>query len=129
MITLLKTFYAMLLGKEGANSRKAAIVILALLFGFVLIFSIAVYRFFAPSKLENQIEDRKPEIVNSQVDTGVKTEEVNRAGQTSSQAEKRSGEAVKRVNEATKKDSNQYANDNAGQRFCERFPEDSTCKQ
>ena len=128
MITLLKTFYAMLLGKEGANSRKAAIVILALLFGFVLIFSIAVYRFFAPSKLESQIEDRKPEIVNSQVDTGVKTEEVNRAGQTSSQAEKRSTEAQRRVSEARNTNTTNTNYSTANAERCKAYPESEDCR-
>ena len=128
MITLLKTFYAMLLGKEGANSRKAAIVILALLLGFLLVAGIVVYRFFAPSKLENQIEDRKPEIVNSQVDTGVKTEQVNRAGQTSSQAEKRSGGAVKRVNEARNANTTNTNYSTANAERCKSYPESEECR-
>ena len=128
MITLLKTFYAMLLGKKGANSRKAAIVILALLLGFLLVAGIVVYRFFAPSKLENQIEDRKPEIINSQVDTGVKTEEVNRAGQTSSQAEKRSTEAQRRVSEARNANTTNTNYSTANAERCKSYPESEECR-
>jgi len=139
MLTILITFgkemWADFRGTNGKWVQRISIGLAAVAILVAIIVAISIYDYFAPSKTEQAIENRTPIITQTDTQTGVQAAETNKAAQVSSDAEKRSQGASSKVKSATNhatevsnRDSNQYSNSNAGQRFCARFPGDSTCK-
>lgn len=115
-------------GKNGAFAQYVVCGMLGCVLVAIICAGYAIHSFFSPSQTEQNIDDRKPEIVNAQVNSDVKTAETNQAESKAQDSQKRVQNASKERETTIKRDSKEYSNTNAGQRFCDRFPDDSTCK-
>lgn len=122
------TVYKILLGKEGKNAQVSAIIAVGFILATTLLCGIAVKSYFKPSELEQNIDNRAPVIQQNQSNINATQPQIETGRREVEKSRKTSQNATKEREKAVKTDSKEYANANSGQRFCERFPEDSTCK-
>ena len=92
----------------------------------LIIIVLAYMRYCGPSKLQQQIDARQPEIVNSAVVSDTKQSEVNATANTANATVQKAKDKVANIN-AKLKDLPKNSNVNAVKdKLCELYPED--CK-
>lgn len=128
MFTLVKTFWAMLLGKEGENARKAALVILALVLGMLLILGIALSRYLSPSELEKQIDSRAPVITENQSNINVSQPQIAQSTSEVEQSRKTTQKASKARETAIQTNAKNTNYSEANKQRCLTFPDSEECR-
>jgi outer membrane murein-binding lipoprotein Lpp len=77
---------------------------------------------------EEKISNIRENITTGKAEANSLTNQKENIKQEVKNAENNSNQALNNYNSVLRRDSNQYRGTDAGRRFCEKFPDDSSCR-
>jgi hypothetical protein len=103
-----------------------SLLVIALMTGSVL-FVRSCYIDYQIEKTQEKVIEGELKISNSAIDANVAESEVVEREKTAERSRIREKTASESLTNSKQTDSSKFTNGNAGERFCKKFPNDSTC--
>lgn len=111
------------------NARIVAICGLGLLLILIIVGAKACYTNSQIEKTDKDLQKYEANTANSQVDLWAANQDAKDRERDAQKAQDRQQSASQTFHNSKQSDSNKFQNGNAGVRFCQKFPSDSTCVQ